>query len=574
MYTLGISCYFHDSSAALLKDGVIVAAVDEERFTRVKHDSRFPTNAIDFCLKSENIGINQIDHLGFYEKPLLKFERVMAQHVNSFPKSYLAFLGSIPSWITKKMRIQGTIKKKLKYKKDIMFIPHHLSHAASSFIFSPFKKSAILVVDGVGEWSTTSLGIGNNNNIKFIKEIKFPNSIGLLYSAITSYLGFRVNNSEFKVMGLAAYGEQNKNKNIYYYKLKKIISINIDGSYTLDMNYFTFMYKTSMISNKMINLLDGPVRGNKDPITQKHKDIAAATQMVSEEIIFGLLKELYALTKCDTLTYSGGLALNSVINGKIQQNSPFKKLWIQPNAGDGGGSVGAAAYVYSCIQKNKRVYVQNNNYFGPKFSSDQVETFLNKKKISFVKYKSKSDLIKIVAKHIYDNKIIAWFQGKMEYGPRALGNRSILANPLNKKIKDIVNSKIKFRENFRPFAPVIRFKDIKKFISQSNIDTTPAKFMLMVLKFKKKWHHLLPSVVHVDGTGRFQIIDRNINQNYYDLITEFGKISGIPILLNTSLNIKGEPICCSIDDAYNFFVKTDIDYLVLENFLIKKNKII
>jgi carbamoyltransferase len=574
MYTLGISCYFHDSSAALLKDGIIVAAVDEERFTRVKHDSRFPINAINFCLECEKIEINHIDQIGFYEKPLLKFERVMAQHVSTFPKGYLAFLGSIPGWITKKMRIRNTIKKKLNYKKDIMFVPHHLSHAASSFIFSPFKKSAILVVDGVGEWSTTTLGIGNKNNIELIKEIKFPNSIGLLYSAITSYLGFRVNNSEFKVMGLAAYGEQNKNKNIFYDKLKKLISINNDGSYTLDMSYFTFMYKTSMVSNKMIKLLDEPVRRKKDPITQKHKNIAAAIQLISEEIIFGLLKELYALTKCDSLTYSGGLALNSVINGKIQQKSPFKKLWIQPNAGDGGGSVGAAAYVYNCVQKNKRTYVQNNTYFGPNFKTKDIENFLDKNNISYTKYSNKSVLIKTVAKHIYDNKIIAWFQGRMEYGPRALGNRSILANPLNKNIKNIVNSRIKFRENFRPFAPVIRFKDIKKFISQSNIDITPTKFMLMVLKFKKKWHHLLPSVVHVDGTGRFQIIDRNINQNYYDLITEFGKISGIPILLNTSLNVKGEPICCSIDDAYNFFVKTDIDYLVLENYLIKKNKII
>ena len=572
MYILGISCYFHDSSATLLKDGAIVAQAQEERFTRIKHDSNFPINAIKFCLEFQNISIDDIEYIGFYEKPLLKFERIMAQHVTMFPKSYRAFLSSVPNWISTKLKIRNILKKELKYKKNVLFIPHHLSHAASSFFVSPFKKSTILVVDGVGEWSTTTLGLGINNKIDLYKEIKFPNSVGLLYSAITSYLGFRVNNSEFKVMGLSGYGNKNRKTNKFYEKLKSIISQKNDGSFCIDMTYFTYIHKTSMVSNKLEKLLEGPIRKKSEPITSRHNDIAAAIQMIAEDLVFGMLDELYRLTKCKTLTYSGGLALNSVINGLIQQKTKFEKVWIQPDAGDSGGSLGAAAYIYYSILKNKRKYVQTSTYFGPGFKTSQIKNFLIKNNINFVEYNKDSDLTKDVAKYIFNDKIIGWFQGKMESGPRALGNRSILANPLNNRIKDKINSKVKFREMFRPFAPVIRTKDIDKFIKQKKKDITPAKFMLMVLDFKKKWHKILPSVVHVDGTGRFQILDKDINSKYYNLITQFEKLSGVPILLNTSLNVRGEPICCNFKEAYRCFNNTGIDYLVMGNFLIKKNK--
>ena len=342
MYILGISCFYHDASATLLKDGKVVAAAQEERFTRKKHDISFPINAIKYCLESENISIENINYIGFYEKPMLKFERVLYQHLQYFPKSYKTFILYIPSWINEKLRVTKIIKKKLKYKKQIFFVEHHLAHAASSFLISPFKKAAILTVDGVGEWTTTTYGIGENNSINLIKEIKFPSSIGLLYSTITAYLGFSVNNSEYKVMGLSAYGNMDKKSNIYYQKLRKIIDIKKDGSYRFDMDYFVYQYRDRMPSTKLIELLGGPIRKSDEELTQRHKDIAAAVQLITEEIMTKILNYVHKVTKCENIVIGGGVGLNSVYNGKILKNVKFKKIWIQPDPGDGGTSLGAA----------------------------------------------------------------------------------------------------------------------------------------------------------------------------------------------------------------------------------------
>ncbi len=570
MYVLGVSCYYHDSSATLLKNGKIVAAAEEERFTRKKHDEGFPINAIKYCLKSQNITIKEVDYVGFYEKPLLKFERLLYQHLQSFPKSYKAFLSSTPSWINEKLRIIKTIIKKLKYNGDVLFIPHHMAHAASSFLVSPFRESAIVTVDGVGEWTTTTVGYGKNNKIELINEIRFPHSLGLLYSTLTAYLGFKVNNSEFKVMGLASYGLKDKNKNPYYKKLKKAIDVKEDGSFRLDMTYFKYHYADRMPSEKLCKMLGGPIRKPESKLTQKHKNIAAALQMITEETLFKILKYVHKKTKGDNLVLSGGVALNSVFNGKVLKNSPFKKVWIQPAAGDGGTSLGVAQHIYNVVLGKKRDYVMDSASFGPGFSTREINQFLDENEINYSVFKNKKELVKKTAGLIYEDNVVGWFQGRMEFGPRALGNRSILANPLNPKMKKILNKKVKHRESFRPFAPVVCREDTKKFFECDSPLPQPTDFMLMVYPIKKKWHKKLPSVTHVDGSGRLQTIRKKQNRLYYDLIKEFGKISGVPMLINTSFNIRGEPIVCTPYDAYTCMMGTGIDYMILDKFLIKR----
>jgi carbamoyltransferase len=570
MYILGISCYFHDASAALLKDGVIVAAVEEERFTRKKHDPSFPINAINYCLKKENISINDVRYVGFYEKPFLKFERILSQHVDTFPKSFKTFLSSMPGWLKEKLNIVNIIKKNLGYKGDVLFIEHHLVHAASSFLLSPFKTSAILTVDGVGEWTTTSYGIGEENKITLLKEIVFPHSIGLLYSAITAYLGFSVNNSEYKVMGLSPYGDMNKNTNIYYQKLKKTIEILENGSYRMNMEYFIYPYADKMPSRKLCSLLGGPVRKSSEELTQRHKDIAAALQLIYEEVLFKILNYMYKEIKCDNLVLAGGCALNSVANGKILSNTPFKKIWIQPNASDGGTSLGVTSYIYHSILGNQRNFELKDAYLGPNFTSEEIKSFLDTSQIKYSKFKNENELIKKTSNLIYNNNVIGWFQGRMEWGPRALGARSILSNPCTLNMQEILNLKVKHREKFRPFAPVVCEDDALKYFDCDKPIPMPTDFMLMVYPVKKQWREKIPAVTHIDGSGRLQTIRRNQNQLYYDLIKEFGKLSGIPILINTSFNIRGEPIVCTPYDAYKCMMGTGIDYLIIDKFLIKR----
>lgn len=563
MYVLGISCYYHDGSATLVKDGKLVAAALEERFTRKKHDFSFPINAINYCLKEAGIKSDELDYVGFYEKPLLKFERLMAQHFEHFPSSFPGFLKAMPSWLVEKLRVPGQIRKKLKYKGEIIFLEHHLSHAASSYLVSPFDQAAILTSDGVGEWASCTFGKGIGNKIETYKEIHFPHSLGLLYSAMTAYLGFKVNNDEYKVMGLAAYGDPDK----YYDNVRKMIKLHDDGSYELDMSYFVYTKKLSMPSQKMIDEL-GPMRVKESKTDQKHMDIAAATQKVMEEVYFFQLNKLYEETKSDNLCIAGGVALNSLANGKITKNTPFKKVYIQPEAGDGGTSLGVAFYIYNSILDKKREFVMDTTYYGPGYSSEQIKKFLDENKIEYKELKDDQDIVETTARLIYDNHVIGWFQGRMEWGPRALGNRSILSNATNPEMKDIINAKVKHREMFRPFAPVIIQEDVHDYF---DIDKDDEPFMLFVYPIKKEKRKLIPAVTHVDGTGRLQTITKEQNARYYGVIKYFKKLSKIPILINTSFNIRGEPIVCTPQDAYRCMMGTGIDYLVMDKFLVARS---
>ena len=562
MYILGISCYYHDAAACLIKDGKIVAAAEEERFTRKKHDPSFPINAINFCLKEANISSKELSFIGFYEKPLSKFERILSQHLERFPYSFWSFYKTIPNWLSEKLRIPKIIKKKLKYKGDILFIDHHLAHASSSFLVSPFKNAAILTVDGVGEWTTTAIGYGKENEIRLLKEVKFPHSIGLLYSTVTAHLGFSVNNSEYKIMSLAAYGTP-----LYYDKFMKIVDLKEDGSYMLDMDYFDYHFRLKMPGKKFVKEF-GPIRKPNEELTQHHKNIAASLQKVTEDVLFKILNYLYEETKCENLCMAGGVALNSVANGKIKKNTKFKNIFIQPASSDAGTSLGVAFYIYNSVLNNKRNCIMDSVYLGPEFYNNKIQSFLDSNKINYKKLKDENELVKETAKLIYQNNVIGWFQGRMEFGPRALGNRSILANPCNPQMKKILNEKVKHREEFRPFAPVIIEEKVKEYF---DIDKKDERFMLFVYPIKESKRKLIPPVNHVDGTARLQTVNKEQNLLYYNLIREFEKLSKVPVLINTSFNIRGEPIVCTPEDAYKCMMGTEIDYLILNNFLIKRN---
>ncbi len=561
MYILGISCFYHDAAACLLKDGRIVAAAEEERFTRVKHDVRFPINAINFCLQAAGITAKELDYVGFYEKPLLKFERLLSQHLEMFPFSFKAFYQSMPSWINEKLRVGSIIKRKLKYKGKIIFVEHHLSHAASAYLVSPFKESAILTADGVGEWTTTALGRAQGNDIELFKHIYFPHSLGLLYSTITAHLGFKVNNDEYKVMGLAPYG-----KPVYYDKLKRVIDVKEDGSYQLDMSYFKYHYALRMPSDKFLQEF-GPVRTGE--VEQRHKDMAASVQKLLEDVLFSMLRELHKETKSDNLCMAGGVALNSVANGKIVRNTPFKRVYVQPAASDAGTSLGVAYYIWNTILGNKRSFVQKHAYLGPSYSTEEIKKFLDDNQIRYTVLKER-EIGKTVAKLIWQNKVIGWFQGAMEWGPRALGARSILSNPCNPKMKDILNLKVKHREPFRPFAPAVTVEDAPDYFECDKPIPYAADFMLMVYPVVKEKQKKIPAVTHVDGSGRLQTVRKEVNERYYAMIKEFEKLSGVPIIINTSFNIRGEPIVCTPYDAYRCMMGTGIDYLVMDRFLIAR----
>lgn len=568
MYVLGISCFYHDSSATLLKDGRVVAAAAEERFSRKKHDTSFPEKAVAYCLSEAGIGIDDVDHVGFYEKPLQKFERILYQHVEMFPYSFETFYKAIPSWINDKLRIPSVVKKKTGYKKGILFIEHHMTHAASSYLASPFPEAAVLTVDGVGEWTTTAMGYAKGNGIDLLKQIVFPHSIGLLYSAATAHLGFSVNNSEYKVMGLSPYGDMSRD-NPYYPKFKKVIDIKDDGSFELDMDYFVYHYKMSMPSKKYVKEF-GPVRKKESAVEQKHKDIAAALQMVTEEAIFAMLNFLYNETKTENLCLAGGCALNSVANGKILRKTPFKNIYIQPAAGDEGTSMGAAYYTYNTILGKKREHALETAYLGPHYSRPEIREFLDANKIKYTEFPSDAELVRKTASLIHENNVVGWFQGRMEWGPRALGARSILSNPTNPEMQDILNLKVKHREKFRPFAPAVCIDDAQEYFECDDPVPLPTDYMLMVYPIRKEKQRLLPAVTHVDGSGRLQTVRREQNTLYYDLIKEFGKLSGVPVLVNTSFNIRGEPIVCTPQDAYRCMMGTGIDCLVMDRFLIKR----
>jgi len=564
MYILGISCFYHDSAAALVKDGKLLAAVSEERFTRKKHDPNFPKNAISYCLEFAGIKVKDLDYIGFYEKPFLKFDRLLQTYLDTAPKGLFSFLEAMPIWLKEKLWIKTIIKDRLGWEKDIIFLTHHLAHAASSFLVSPFRKAAILTMDGVGEWETTTLGIGEDTNLKLTKSIHFPHSLGLLYSAFTYYCGFKVNSGEYKLMGLAPNGKPKFTKKIY----DNLIDVKNDGSFNLNMDYFTYEYSLKMIGDKFEKLFGAPpLPPEQLPHPEFYADCAASIQKVTEEIILAMTNHLYKETKMDNLCLGGGVALNCVANGRIIKETPFKKIYIQPAAGDAGGAVGTAFYIYNTLLGNKRKFVMDHAYWGPAFAPAEIKKFLDKENIKYEEVKNDKILFEKVARLLTQQKIIGWFSGPCEWGPRALGSRSIIADARNPKTKDILNAKIKHREPFRPFAPTVMEDKIQDWFDLDQ----PSPFMLLVAQVKKN-KQKIPAVTHLDNSARIQSVSEKQNYRYYNMIKEFYKLTGCPVIVNTSFNIRGEPIVCTYQDAYNCFMGTGMDYLVLENFILDKQQ--
>jgi len=567
MYNLGISCYYHDSAAALLQNGHVIAAVEEERFSRKKFDDEFPKMAIEWCLKEAEIKPNQIDSVAFYDKPVLKFERLLDNYIAVAPRGLYSFLDVIPKWLHKRLWIKNEIKKSLKgFKGEIIFPEHHMSHAAHAFYTSPFEESAILTIDGVGEWSTTSIGYAKNNSIKITNDIRWPHSLGLFYSAFTYFLGFKVNEGEYKLMGLSAYGTPK----YYDLILDNLIDVKDDGSIHLNMKYFAFTYDKVMTNKKFSELFGISPKTKDEKTLQIHFDIGASAQKVLEDIILKIINHIYNKTKMKNLCFGGGVALNGVANYKILKEGPFDNIHIPPSPGDAGSAVGAAQYLYYIyhknskdISKNNTQLIQENVYVGPSFSDDEIRNFLDSKKIPYKSFDRES-LLEKTAQLISDGNIVGWYQGKMEWGPRALGNRSILADPRREDMKDILNRKIKHRESFRPFAPSI----LEEYASDYFEIDVPSPYMLMVSPVKRPKD--IPAVTHVDGTGRLQTVSKESNSLYYDLINEFYKITGVPVIINTSMNVMGEPIVNTPKEAYQMIVKTDMDYIIMGNNLVRK----
>jgi carbamoyltransferase len=588
---LGISCFYHDAAAALIRDGVLVAAAEEERFTRKKHDSSFPEQAIKFCLQKGEIRGEDLDYAVFYEKPLLKFERILMTTLAGYPKTSNLFSEAMIGWLKDKLWIRGLIVRKLGLPANrVLFTEHHLSHAASAFFCSPFESAAILTIDGVGEWTTATLGYGRAswstgdlNKISLVEEIRFPNSLGLIYSAFTSFLGFEVNEGEYKVMGMAPYGKPKYIDDVF-----EMVQVNSDGSFRLDMDYFDFHKSTEhSYSQKFIDLFGPPRIPNEDFYTQatdprpprwderiakdnqKYADIAASIQLATEEIVLKMANHAYESTRLENLCLAGGVALNSVANGRILRESPFKDIYIQPASGDSGGALGAALYAYHVLMKKPRTFVMENSYWGASYS-DCAPGAVKRGGFSFEEFDDESKMIERVVDGLLKGQVVGWFRGRFEWGPRALGNRSIIADPRRLEMKTLVNEKIKFREPFRPFAPVVLEQDCEAFFDLPHPEKHyPARFMILVVPIQQNKTDTIQAVNHF-GTARVQTIRREINPLYYRAIEMFGEATGVPILLNTSFNLRGEPIVATPQDALATFAKSGLDLLVMENMLVKK----
>lgn len=562
MNILGISCYYHDAAAAIVKDGTLVAAAQEERFTRRKHDPEFPHNAIQYCLSEAGISASQIDYVGFYDKPFTKFDRILQTYFATWPKSLPSFLKAMPVWIKEKIWVPQTIQKNLGYHGPVLFAEHHVSHAASAFLVSPFREAAIITMDGVGEWDTTTYGTGRGNDIQLHKSIFFPHSLGLLYSAFTYYLGFRVNSAEYKVMGLAPYG-----KPVYYDIIKEhLIDVKEDGSFKLNMEYFVYDWALRMTGRKFDHLFGNPRREPESPLTQFHKDVAASLQKVTDEVVVNLANHVYRETNLPSLCMAGGVALNCVANSKVLKQTPFKDVFIQPAASDAGGAVGVALYIYNTVLNHERTFVWQNAFLGPEFSDETIGGFLSSLGVEHRKL-DRHDLLTTVARLIAEQNVIGWFNGRMEFGPRALGSRSIIADARNPENWQRVNLKIKFRESFRPFAPAVleeRTADYFEF-------DRPSPYMLFVAQVREERREV-PAITHVDGSARLQTIRRADHPMFYDLIKEFERLTGCPIIINTSFNVRGEPIVCTPQDAFRCFMRTEMDYLVLGSYVLDKRK--
>jgi carbamoyltransferase len=562
MYVLGISCFYHDAAACIIRDGVIVAAAEEERFTRKKHDSSLPSNAIKYCLHEAGISVEQLDAVGFYEKPLLKFERILQSALQTFPRSYEVFRKAIPIWFRDKLWIRSLIQDELKpFRGRIYFIEHHLSHAASCFLVSPFEHAAILTLDGVGEWTTTAYGVGHGNKLELTKEIRYPHSLGLLYSAFTAHLGFEVNEGEYKVMGLAAYG-----KPTYYDQVRSLIDIKDDGSFQLDMDYFAYHYSLHSLSPKFYEAF-GPSRDPESPMEQHYADLASSLQKVVEEAMLAGATYLKRTTGLDRLCMAGGVALNSVANGRVLKEAGFEDLWIQPSAGDAGGAVGVAAYIYYTINDRPRAPegVMSNAYLGPGYSEVEIRRFLDDYGIAYERL-DEAELVRRTAGMLADDMVVGWYMGRMEFGPRALGARSILANASNPQMKDILNEKIKHREQFRPFAPAVLLEETPAWFDLDARHESP--YMLLVVDVHPDKRDRLPAITHVDGSARLQTVKAEENGLYYRVIKEYFGLTGVPVIVNTSFNVRGEPIVCTPAEAYNCFSHTDMDALVMGPYVV------
>lgn len=565
MIILGISCFYHDAAACILHNGKLVAAAAEERFTRIKHDNGFPKNAINYCLEWLNIKPSDITAVAFYEKPIIKFERVFFQHLEYFPKSFDTFKDYIPQWFGTKFNIPQLLNKQIGYKGKVYFYPHHISHAASAFYFSGFNKSTIITLDGVGEWSTTAIGEGIDNQIMLEKHIRFPHSLGLLYSTLTSYLGFHVNDAEYKVMGLAAYG----NPKPYHKHINELVHQFPDGSFKLNMKYFEFGWNQRMYSDQLQKLFKLPPRPPESVMIPEYENIAASLQEKLEDIVVNIFKQSYKIYKNTNVCFSGGVALNSVLNGKILSRTPYKKLYIPPDPSDAGGAIGAALLTHANITKDKpdKTFTP---YLGPSYPEENIKDALSIYKLKYSQISDRQKLLDTVAKLLMQQKIIGWFQGRMEWGPRALGNRSILAAATKPEMKDIINSKVKHRELFRPFAPAILEEFVQQYFKGDKILSESAKYMLLVYPFTQKGENDVPATVHVDNTGRLQVVSKSDNPLYYDLIKTYYKKIKIPVIINTSFNVRGEPIVCTPNDAIKCYLRTDIDHLVIGNYLVSK----
>ena len=588
MNILGISAFYHDSAACLVRDGEIIAAAQEERFTRKKHDFSFPLNAIDYCLEAGKIKSESLDFIAFYDKPFVKFERILETYLAFAPHGIQSFVMAIPLWIKQKLWMKEFIKKQLGYEGKIIFSEHHESHAASAFFASPFAQAAFLTIDGVGEWTTTSYGIGRNNQINILSEIHFPHSLGLLYSAFTYYTGFKVNSGEYKVMGLAPYGTPVYRDLI----LSELIDLKEDGSFKLNMKYFNYCAGLTMTNRKFDKLFGGPPRKPESDVTQRDMDLACSIQDVTEKVMLRMARHIHRETKQKNLCLAGGVALNCVGNGKILREGPFDNIWIQPAAGDAGGALGAALFVWYQYLDNQRTIKGQRDFMkasclGPEFSSSQLLHYLKTNNITYEELSSEQIPVRI-ADLIAAQKTIGWFQGRMEFGPRALGARSIIGDARSSQMQEIMNLKIKFRESFRPFAPSVLWEKVADYFSLDR----ESPYMMLVAPVKEnirremtpqeqayfgldKLHvarSVIPAVTHVDYSARVQTVMEETNPLYYGMIKKFDEKYGTPVIINTSFNVRGEPIVCSPEDAYMCFMRTNMDYLIMGNYLLNKEK--
>jgi carbamoyltransferase len=586
-FILGISCFYHDSAACLLRGDNIVAAAQEERFTRKKHDPRFPRNAVKYCLDEAGIVINDIAHLAYYDKPLLTFERLLMSYLTTAPKGLRSWLQAMPSWLGQKLYIPRVVKKETGYEGDILFTEHHEAHAASAFYMSPYNQAAILTVDGVGEWATASYGYGRGNEMTLLKELHFPDSLGLLYSAFTYFTGFRVNSGEYKLMGLAPYGQPLYSDLI----LSELIDLKKDGSIRLNQLYFDYIGGLRMTNRRFSRLFGGPPREPETEITQREMDLAASIQVVAEKIILRMVNHVHNETKLDSLCLAGGVALNCVANGRIIREGPFKNVWIQPAAGDAGGALGAALSVWHRYLGNQRPNPngadrQTGSYLGPAFTNQEVKAFLEKNSFPFHEL-DKDVRARTIGEQIAGGKIVGYMAGRMEFGPRALGARSILGDPRQKDTQTVMNLKIKYRESFRPFAPTVLEDKADRYF---DIDR-PSPYMLLVADVKEERRlpqssedgltmlerlnvnrSDIPAVTHLDYSARLQSVNRRDKPDYYDVIAEFEKLTGCAVIVNTSFNVRGEPIICTPEDAYRCFMRTEIDVLVIEDCILYKSE--